>query len=145
MLYNRETHECICTYITSQIILSFYVKYSDAIRPPTSRFWVNIALFWMLSLMHTASSGKTVYASMCHLGLCVSVYVFLCVSILIQIAYAFVCFSVSLQLTQTCIWVSDSVCVSVCMTVLLCSLAGFPLQHPLATSPPSPINREAVI
>lgn len=75
ILYNRETHdgqESVYTYIISPIILSFSVKYSDG-TTPTSPLWVNIALSWMRSLMHTASSGKTVYASTCHLGLCVFV------------------------------------------------------------------------
>lgn len=87
MLYNREEkHDCrerIYTYIISRIILPFFFflrgKYSDGIWTPTNPLWVNIALFWMRSLMHTASSGKTVYASMCHLGLCVSVLVCVCV------------------------------------------------------------------
>lgn len=125
-------------YIISPIILSFYVKYPDRITP-TGPLWVNIALSWMRSLMHTASSGKTVYASMCHLGLCV----FLCVSVLacVQIAYVFVCFSVCHSSSH----IHAYGCLIVCVCVLFPSLAGFPLQHPLATSPPSPINREAVI
>lgn len=107
MLYNSERHvgwECIYTYITAQIILSFYVKYSGGIWTPTNPLWVNIALFWMCSLMHTASSGKTVYASMCHLGPCVFMC-FLCVC-------ACVCTDcvVTPSSHKHCIWVSDSVC-----------------------------------
>lgn len=123
IFYNRETHdglECIYTYIISQIILYFYVKYSDRIWTPTSPLRVNTGLFWMRSLMHTASSGKAAYASMCHLGLCVLMYFCVCTCVIVYIQIVFVCFSVCNSSSHRQAYGCLIACVCVCECVYDC-------------------------
>lgn len=101
------------------------MKYADG-RTPSRPLWVNIALSWMRSLMHTASSGKTACASTRHLGLRLCVHLCvrprLCVCVCVCVHVLFVCFS-------ACSSRRAYVCLIVCVCVSGCVPTAAPVGH----------------